>query len=48
MDVAMTGFAVPPGMGTRMEQLADQTKLGMSRLMGFVSVTFFLNEQTHV
>ena len=48
MDVAMTGFAVPPGMGTRMERLADQMKMGMSQMKGFVSVTFFVNEAISV
>lgn len=32
----------------RHEQLADQMKLGMRQLKGFVSVTFFLNVETNV
>lgn len=48
MYAAMTKFAVPPGMRPKMEQLADQMKLGMSQMKGFVSVTFFVNEAINV
>jgi len=48
MYAAMTKFAVPPGMRPKMEKLADQMKLGMSQMEGFVSVTFFVNEAISV
>jgi len=48
MYAAMTKFAVPPGMRPKMERLADQMKLEMSQMDGFVSVTFIVNEAISV
>lgn len=48
MYATMTKFAVPPGMRSQMERLADQMKQAMSQMQGLVSVTFFLNEAINV
>lgn len=47
MYASMTMFTMPPGMREKMEQLADHMLAAGRQMQGFVSLTFFRNEETN-